>query len=292
MNFSQRNGYIKAREVIQKDDLDKITRTRIWNCFYELLYNFSKFPSSSLRFDDRSHIKNSFCSNYWKVFKNEAIHLMPINSDFWISEFEKIFFRYPINILFDFLEFLRDQQPITNLFQFKTLNKILEEEKVAYRFVNGIFIETESEAQIKQIEDLSNGLKTANLSRSENHFNEAFRNLYDRNNPNYKTSIIESIQFLECLINFKLNKGRGKRQLGDLLQDIKIFKQSDFELSVLEMFSKIYGKLSNNGIRHGASEFKEEFELLITPNFNQAKLIFNLAISLGSYLLTLELTKK
>ncbi len=213
---------------------------------------------------------------------------MPKNFDFWISEFQKIFFQLPINLMLDFIEFFNDYHKGYGYQseEFDSLNKILEEEKVAYRFVNGIFIEIESEVQIKEIENLINKLEEQNLLTSKSHFNKAFESLYHREKFNYKNSIIESIQFLEALISFKLNKIKGNSQLGDLISDLnKNFQNNDFELDVFNMFYKVYGKLSNS-VRHG----KEKFEISIEPNFSQAKLIFNLANSLASYLLSLELS--
>lgn len=284
MNFSQRNRYIKPREVIQKELLDRSTKTKIWNNFYYLLQNLSNWYFTSLSLNQYN--KNHFCAYYWKNFKNNCLHEMPRNYDIWISEFRPIFFQYPINILLDFLEFLNGYYKGHLVEEFEELNKILEEEKVAYRFVNGIFIEIESEVQIKEIENLVIELGEKNLLTSKSHFNKAFESLYDRKKFNYKNSIIESIQFLEALLSFKLNKENGKSQLGDLIIELNKdnFQNSDFEKDVLDMFFKIYGKLSNSGVKHG----KEKFEILIEPSFSQAKLIFNLANSLASFLLNLE----
>ncbi len=48
MNFSQRNGYIKPRESIQKEFLDRCTKTKIWNNFYYLLEEPSNWYLTSL----------------------------------------------------------------------------------------------------------------------------------------------------------------------------------------------------------------------------------------------------
>lgn len=283
LSFSQRNGFEEIRNKIQKEDLDQKTRNSLWNLFYENYsyvdhYNFFKYYWMEFCCNRIDEIPTS------KIYKIGRLKKVPLTEKEALEEHYYIYFFYKeINEFFDFLEKAFDFVRYFNKEKFtNSLNKILEKEKVVYRFVQGMFIENEFNEQNKHIEEISNELSCNNLTTSSDHFNKAFNCLYDREKPDYKTSLSESIQFLEALIGFKLNKAKGKIQLSTLLKELRYnYKNSDFEFDVIDVWDKIYGKMSNQGIRHSNGEYKIKIE----ADFNQARLIFHLAMSIASFLL-------
>ncbi len=126
---------------------------------------------------------------------------------------------------------------------FSDINAIFERECIAYRFVNGIIIQNTNNIEIAAIEEAS----TTEFDGCNEHIKKATAYLYDRENPDYKNSIKESISAVEaiCCVITKTENAT----LGETLRELEKKQQLNGQLKAA--FEKLYAYTNNQGgIRH------------------------------------------
>lgn len=229
--FSDRNNIDKINVEIQKDDLDQRTRNRLINWFDDLL---SSRSYHILEFRDYIY-KEIFVVTKDKIpfnFRNEISY--------------EISNEWEIYNIFTFLEgiipFCENKMNYPKIQD--ELNKIFREECVGYRFVDGQIIDIIDENEIQEIDEAIN----CKYSSCKNSIRNAMKNLYNRENPDYKNSVKDSILAIEGMCNIIL--GTQNETLGKALKKLEN-NGVIIHPSLKEGFSKIYGYTSDvDGIRH------------------------------------------
>lgn len=263
MRFSQRMGYKPVREIIQKESLDESLRTGLWNVFY-------KFYGITSGDYDINQMYEDIWINYYKFYLDD------FNSEIcWIQNKDH-FLHGKWCEVFDFLEFIVESyvdEEISQRFM-EECNFILKRELSTYRFVDGNIMDITSEEEISEIEECIN----KSPFTVQTHLKNAVALLADRNNPDYRNSIKESISAVESIC--KLIANDEKTTLGRALK--KIEKESTIELhpSLKEAFAKLYDYTNDaDGIRHS---LKKKSNL----DFEDAKFMLISCSAFTNYLLT------
>lgn len=78
-------------------------------------------------------------------------------------------------------------------------NKILEKENSAYRIIDGLVQEITNQDEISEIETAINDNP---IQHSKDHLKQALKMMSDRENPDFRNSIKESVSAVESLVNF------------------------------------------------------------------------------------------
>jgi len=265
-SFSERYGYKKVDDSLVWKEVPEESRIRLWNLLYQTLFKI---------IDEQT---KNFILNIWdRFFKKEIPPLdLPLN----VPAFETIkqISGYPnsrklllvikkeyYNIkwfeVFDFLEFLCEYYPdkdvINRLIPF--LNKVLEEEKSAYRIIDGIVSPLIDKEEIKEIEKALN--PPDRFAPVKEHIKNSLKHLSDKKEPDYEDSIRESIHAVESLA--KIITGKDK-SLSGLIQSLK-----DIPFNLREGFKELYNWSSKN-LRHGKSGkelptgFEEAIYMMVT----------------------------
>lgn len=155
----------------------------------------------------------------------------------------------------------------------KDVNSFLEAESAAYRIINKEIIEITDANEIASIESaLDKG-----ISASRSHFLRALELLSDRNKPDYRNSIKESISAVESACQLLADNNRAT--LGDCLKLLKSNKplHPAFE----QALTKLYGFTNDEGgIRHALAEDSEQ------PTYADAKFMLVACSAFTNYLLT------
>lgn len=251
MTFSQRQGLEPIRVELQHDSIDEDLRNRLWSavyiCFFEHGYGFflTQFRYSRTDIEAR-HIWMNFFKKTWDTFPTLAY------PDLFTFEVKEFFFSCPWNKVYDLIAELVNLLPATshqgvNQNQFvKIVNGSLEKEMSAYRLINGQIVPITSELQIQSIEQ---ALSDSSILKNVNeHLNAALRMLSDRQSPDYRNSIKESISAVEALCKSLSNNPKGT--LGKVLDQLEN-KNIKLHPSMKEAWSKLYGYTSDKaGIRH------------------------------------------
>jgi hypothetical protein len=245
MKFSERIGIIKAKDSIQIDSIDSELKNGLWNIFHSYyLENFSE-----------RHIQ--YCGEYefildiWHNFFKKTIDKIPPETRNVKNELRTWFFQCEWYETYDFIEFCTKN----NLFDIDSIisfyNSILEREVSGYRFVNGLISPITSESEIEEIDQAIDDSKNKNLNGVKIHLENSLRMLSDRNSPDYRNSIKESISAVESMS--KTLSSSSKNSLGSALDKIK--GKIKLHPALEKGFKQIYGYTSDSdGIRHALME--------------------------------------
>lgn len=158
---------------------------------------------------------------------------------------KKTFFSCEWFAVYDFIEFLiQDSDTFLDTEVLKQLNAVLEKEKAAYRIVGKEVVEITDRNEIKAIED---ALSHPDAPVRE-HIRAALVMLSDRENPDYRNSIKESISAVEATCRLVTNLKTAT--LGDALKKIP-----DLHPALQKSFLALYGFTSDaSGVRHSLLE--------------------------------------
>lgn len=247
LSFSQRMGLTPKEFPLQVDSLDDATRMDIWNAFYKSF----DLLSSCHYLSQLEPEEGVFWEFVWSNFFGKDLSLL----DDLRELYEKIR-SFIVNDkiqwyrVLDLCEFII-QIPMKKAESFgKILNIVFTKNNVAYRVIGPEISPITDEQEIQAI-------KTAmalpdKLSGARTHISTALQLLSNRENPDYRNSIKESISAVEavCMVlvgDESASLGKALKHLED--NGIKIHP------SLKSGFSSIYGYTSDQGgIRHAMIE--------------------------------------
>jgi uncharacterized protein with PIN domain len=128
------------------------------------------------------------------------------------------------------------------------LNVALEKRGSAYRIIDGIVAEIVSENEIEMLEQT---LADQAIGPVAAHFKRALQLMSNRDNPDYRNSIKESISAVESMV--KIVAENPKATLGDALKALE--KNGQMHRALKDGFLKLYGYVNDeHGIRHAMLE--------------------------------------
>lgn len=248
LSFSQRMGLTPKEFPLQVDSLDDATRMDIWNAFYRV---FSDTMGEEYYIDRMPIIRKSLCDYIWtELLKQDASCLFSIENIVGKVKVMILHKQTPWYRVLDFCEYLM-QWNRSSLHGFgKMLNELFEKNNVAYRVIGNEISPITDENEIQEI-------KTAmtlpdRFAGARMHITTALQLLSDRENPDYRNSIKESISAVEsvCIVL----DGNPSASLGKAL---KLLEGNGIKIhqSLKNGFSNIYGYTSDEGgIRHAMIE--------------------------------------
>jgi hypothetical protein len=262
MLFSERYGYKKVDNSLIWEEVPLASRNRLW----------SRIDVNVFILKDNN--TENFLGRLWdRFYKREVAELYSTSRPF--GGYPKTYFDYAKIIryvkdfffnaewfeVFDFIEFLYEYYPDKDVIDRLNplLNSVLEEEKLAYRIIDGIVTPLTDKGQIKEVEKALN--PPDKFAPIREHLKKAQRLLSDRNNPDYENSIKESISAVESLVKIITRK---EKSLSGLIQSLK-----DVPFNLREGFKELYNWTSKD-LRHGKSGkelptgFEEAIYMMVT----------------------------
>ncbi|MEB2263610.1 hypothetical protein LAV77_02270 [Priestia megaterium] len=256
MKFSERMGIKPARSVIQLDSMDDDLKNSLWNVLYE--HVFSELP---MTFGEDGMIFSFFRGMYRNYFKKPVDRIERYNSTSTLVGEIKDYYcggmlsdGYVWYEVYDFVEYVAQHFPFKNgsFRNFKeACNYMLERELSGYRFVDTYLVPVTDEIEIEAIETV---LESENkIDYAKKHIECALGFIADKQAPDYRNSIKESISAVEAIGNTVL--GKSSSSLGEVLKLLE--KQTDINLhpALKNAFMKLYGYTSDaSGIRHALTD--------------------------------------
>lgn len=246
MKFSERNGIVKAKESIQIDYMDDDLRNGLWN-------SFQMFYLDQIDAEWINHTEYyDFFRSLWHNFYKEPLDTL----DNWYEStrqvVKKSFFSASWYEVYDFIEYIANvESPTDNDIFREYCNKILERELSGYRFVHKSLAPISNKIEIDEIDQAINHSTNNYLDGVRIHLESALKMLSDREYPDYRNSIKESISAIESIA--KVISNNSKDSLGAALDKIK--GKIKLHPSLEKGFKQIYGYTSDSdGIRHALSE--------------------------------------
>jgi len=271
-SFSERKGLKKAKTEIQINSMDEALKNRLWNVLDYYYWSQGGYPSDDIKSNMRS-----FLNKLWHNHFKEPVDSIS-DSGSWEEALDGIRERYFSRQWFevyDFLEFIASNFPDKDANQrfMKTCNDVLKEELSAYRFVGELITQVTSETEISAIEEsLESPFKNVNA-----HFENALRLMSDRESPDYRNSVKESISAVEAVCRTIAND--KKATLGKALDIVE--KKTGLHGALRRGFDSLYGFASSaEGIRHALLDEK------ISLSFEDAKFMLVSCSAFVNYLVS------
>lgn len=246
MRFSQRIGMKSVRETLQVDWIDKVLLNKLWNLILATLFSKLKTLSTDLA--------QRICNTIWTDFFDERIDEVPPYHSLYSAEFivyfKQRFFELKWYEIYDLLEFISElDAKILNTDFSKKCNNVLKNELSGYRIIDNKIIKTTSEEEISAIESAIND--STSMNSVNTHLKASLDLISNRENPDYRNSIKESISAVEALCSIITNEKNAT--LGIALKDIE--KKYKLHKALKNAFSSLYGYTSDSsGIRHSLLE--------------------------------------
>jgi hypothetical protein len=247
MRFSERIGKKPVRETLQVDSIDQSLYNRLWNLILKTVFDKLK----SFQTKDAQNV----CSHIWTEFFGERVDETPPYYSMYARDFEsyfkeKFFDHLHWYEIYDLLEFLSDfdSHYLKTKFMEKC-NSVLKRELSAYRLIDNKVVKTTSEEEISAIESAIND--SSALRSVNTHLRTALEHLSNRENPDYRNSIKESISAVEaiCAIIVKDDSATLGAAIKVIEKNFKLHK------ALKSAFTSLYGYTSDSsGIRHSLLE--------------------------------------
>jgi len=259
--------------------MDRALRNGLWNAL--MIHYWHRVEGDSLGVRDLGDEKNEpmllLFHRLWLDHFERALDTLDL---FWHrthDEIRQYFFACDWNEVYDLVERVAEYYPVNsvNAAFMEDCNHVLESKLSAYRFVGGKITQITAEEEIAEIEEAL-GVPEP-LRPVANHLKTALDLLADRESPNYRNSIKESISAVEACC--QLIADNPKAILGDALKEIRKKTKVDLHGALKNAFSSLYGYTSDaEGIRHA---------LLDEPNlhFEDAKFMLVSCSAFINYLI-------
>ena len=247
MRFSEKYGFKSVKDSIQIDSIDGPLRNRLWSLLKVLCWDKCRNRSSV---DGVCYIGNNkhhgiLCERLWFFYFKKPADTLDNKWAAVLKKLRQYFFECQWYEVYDFIEFVANNY---NAIGFRdnfsrACNSVLEQEVSAYRFVNGSIAQITEQHEIEEIEQVVKSGSEATAT----HIQRALELLSDREHPDYRNSVKESISAVESFVSTTL--GAKKGTLGQLLKQLE--GQIDLHPALKVAFEKLYGYTSDeDGIRH------------------------------------------
>lgn len=272
MQFSERYGYKPIRKIIQKESMDDNLRNGIWSLFTIYLWNQVDYSSYQSHGNINTSNLKTLIIAYWLNFFKQPIDTIPIQFEKVLYKVRSSFFNCEWHEVYSFIEETLENYPRelkkNKEFFTKELNNCLEKENSAYRLIGNEITPITSEQEIQSIEEALEN--TNQYSGVQQHLNQALKLMSDRQNPDYRNSIKESISAVESICKIVTNE--DKATLGKALKIIE--DKHGLHAALKGSLSQLYGYTSDaDGIRHAMLEesnlsyIDAKFMLVACTNF-------------------------
>ena len=281
--FSERIGKPTCITTVQLNEFDDHTRTQISNQLFKLLdYIFSNQDEYSVGMyqDPASNMGSDFCKALRADVLGYSVFLHSFDIIRWDREFDRIdnvIAQAPYNEVLDVIEYCyywvtHRSDPLIKTTWKNAFNMLFRQEYVGYRFVSNQIVPVTDELEIREIEQ---ACKTP-FDGARTQLQKALGFLSDRENPDYKNCVKESISAVESVC--KVISGNEKATLKDALNGL-ISNGMNIHGSLKSAILALYGYASDEGgIRHAERETES------TVTFEEAKFMMVTCSAIVNYL--------
>jgi hypothetical protein len=228
-----------------KNALWSVLKLHVWDRAYHSTGMYGGYFLSS----DANRELKGLCDRLWFHFFKKPLDELNNEWTKVLKQLRQFFFSCEWYEVYDFVEFVADNyrhHQFTKPFQ-EACNAVLEREVSAYRFVDGLIAAVTDHQQLDEIE---RALQRA-AGPVQTHLRRALELLSDRQAPDYRNSIKESISAVEALVSKIV--GTEKGTLGQLLKTLE--DKIGLHPALRTAFGNLYGYTSDEGgIRHALME--------------------------------------
>jgi len=246
--FSQRYSYSPLESAFQRESIDSALRTKLWNILKVTIWDC--YDSANRSYDGTTKRIDHMVRRLWFNYFNRDLDKLP---DFYACHGEKgaydilkdYFFDCKWFEIYDLLEMIaNDKSGLLSDEEREWINNELEKHNAAYRFIETKIVEITDKNEIQAIE----AALVAADAPVRTHLDAALRMLSDKEAPDYRNSVKESISAVEAAC--RLVTGNASATLGDALKCVR-----NLHPAMSRAFNQLYGYTSDaSGIRHSLTD--------------------------------------
>lgn len=247
--FAQRKGLVPVEEVIQTSGMTAALRNSLWNVLDVALWSAKDFMYKQYGAPEI----DGFSQALWMHFYKEPVDSRPsdiynggIKSGETLQIIREKFFAAQWYEVYEFIEYVVGLYKRVNprLSLATVLNAMLEKESSGYRIVEGLVADITSQ---QEIDMLGEAIRDTRFGGVAGHLQRALELLADRENPDYRNSIKESISAVESMA--RIVAENQKAVLSDALKALE--RSGKLHTALKDGFLKLYAYTSDEqGIRH------------------------------------------
>ena len=267
--FSERHGYIKPSDALIVECMPKEVQNSIYNCLYDYGEENPGFFETIDKMVWVFFLNEKECDYDQIQFKRGYIILYIIDN----SQYEWHQKLSLIEFLLDLLEAIEKnkQQKMPSFID--SINRSFERLNYGYRIVNNLVTPITSKEEVSSIEEALYSAK----DNIKEHLNSALKHLADKENPDYRNSIKESISAVGALCR----EMTRENDLGKALFVLEK-KQGKLHPQLKAAFDNLYSYVNEkqSGIRH---ELMDERGVYV-PTFHEAKFMLVTCSAFINYL--------
>lgn len=237
--------------MLEKHDLPKGLRNRIWNVLWSTHFNDGQIQKIDGNYSDTfAGLSGRLRHSYFKVPIDDR---SPSPND-ERQYIRSLYFKLQFPDFYDFLEVMAgtyvastypEGDDRTDQFV-KRCNFVLKQEKACFRFISNLVTPITNEEEMAEVE------KAAATDEAGSHIQRAIELYRDKNNPDYRNSVKESISAVEA--TYRRLTGNEHKDIGTAIVEMEK-EGMHLPKSLKNGFTAIYGWTSGeDGIRHAQTE--------------------------------------
>lgn len=244
MKFSQRLGLTPVANAIQTAGMNEDLRNSLWNILDLSIWSREGFVCG--RYGSGSGAIADYSKNLWFHYFKQPIDSRPGHPYDILKRIREYFFRCKWFEAYDFIEFTIAYSKDGRLAD--DINTILERELAGFRYVGGTFVPVTDDQEVAALKE---AVEQGPFKGVAAHLRQALEHLSNKQNPDYRNSIKESISAVESMAR-EMTKD-DKATLGDALAILE--RSGALHPALKKGLSALYGYTSDeNGIRHSMLE--------------------------------------
>lgn len=243
--FRERLGTWGPRDDIQIDSMDRDLQNGLWNCVTEI---FEALPQSQISYSSSAGYR--LIRAIWRNVKHEPVDEVDSSSGYRAyNQLKAYFMKSDWEEVYEILECIVEHLNSSLRDQFKKrCNYEMARHNGGYRFVTDELAPITSQGEIAEVE----GAIQHSSDPVAEHLQTALEFLSDREQPNYRNSVKESISAVESAVGELTKPGLI---LSKGLAALKL----DLHPALREAYGKIYGYAGDEGgIRHSLNDESRE----------------------------------
>jgi len=209
VSFSERYGYKPIREIIQIESIDEPLKNGLWSLLKIHVWDHVHYTSGMyggyFLSNNEDHYK--LCERLWFDYFKKPLDQLDGDWKKVLEKLRRYFFESEWYELYDFIEFIANNFPKYNFRDrfMQSCNILLEKEMSAYRFVGGIITRITEQHEVAEIEK---ALETS-AGPVSTHLRRSIELLSNREKPDYRNSIKESISAVESFVSITVGVEKG-----------------------------------------------------------------------------------
>lgn len=191
-SFSERYGYIKVDDSLQIGKMTNALKDVLWSHIYKIYVHYDRWDNPS----------TSFMELFFEYYLKQSCTKIPDNYSLRTELLGDFYQKMSWNHVYDLIEFIyffyQCMKKSCWVFEeyTKEINDVLEREHSGYRLINGQITPITDENEIESIKE---AIEENLLDTAKKHIQEALIKLSDREHPDYRNSIKESISAVEAV---------------------------------------------------------------------------------------------